>query len=71
MKEREDLLKTKGLCEKILEKDPLNALILQKLEAVKAKLRLIERRVTEASIDEASSQKVVKNKKDSFKTGYL
>ena len=71
MKEREDLLKTKVLCEKILAKDPQNALILQKLEAVKARLRIIERRITDDSSSEDSSKKAEKNKKDLFKTGYL
>lgn len=71
MKEREDLLKTKALCEKILAKDPQNVLILKKLEAAKARLRIIERRITDDSSSEDSSKKVEKNKKDSFKTGYL
>lgn len=41
MKEREDLLKMKELCEKILAQTPDNALIKERLAAVNKKLKLM------------------------------
>ncbi|OGF52190.1 MAG: hypothetical protein A2044_05300 [Candidatus Firestonebacteria bacterium GWA2_43_8] len=71
MKEREDLLKSKELCERILSRDPSNKTMLEKLETVKKRIRLIERRLTDAA-EEKKHDKILKpSNKHSVKTEYL
>ena len=70
MKEREDLIKTKELCERILSRDPANKVMLEKLEVVKKKLRLIERRLMDNSDDKKDKASQLK-KKSAFKAEYL
>ncbi|OGF47195.1 MAG: hypothetical protein A2452_09985 [Candidatus Firestonebacteria bacterium RIFOXYC2_FULL_39_67] len=71
MNEREDLLKTVELCERILAKDPANKIMLEKIEASKKKLRLIERRLTDNSEENKQEKSIQQKKKSSGNTEYL
>jgi hypothetical protein len=71
MKEREDLLKSKELCERILFRDPSNKTMLEKLNTVRKKLRLIERRLTDVVDENRHEKALTPLNKRSIKTEYL
>lgn len=66
MKERDDLIKMKELCEKILSQTPDNAAIKEKMDTVNKKLKYMERRFG----DKSAGKEAVKPK-DKTKTHYL